>query len=191
MMKIQLIDKNKEMCDQWLQYFDGCEDVTVHCDDFFSLQTDCIVSPANSFGIMNGGLDLVISNKLGWHIQEKLQKQIMDKYNGELLVGQAELIETENNDILYCISAPTMRIPLKISNTVNVYLATKAIFCLLKANPQIKSISISGLGTGVGDVPYGLCAYQMRMAYNDFWLNKYIYPKTIYDASKKHYELLT
>ncbi len=75
-MKIQLIDRNKEMCEQWNLLFKDCKDVVIHCGDFFSLQTDCVVSPANSFGFMDGALDLAISKKLGWQVQEKLQKQI-------------------------------------------------------------------------------------------------------------------
>jgi hypothetical protein len=62
-MKIQLIDRNKEMCEQWKLQFNDCNDVIIHNGDFFSLKTDCVVSPANSFGFMNGALDLAISKK--------------------------------------------------------------------------------------------------------------------------------
>jgi len=78
-MIIQLVDRNNEMCEQWASHYKGCNDVIVHCGDFFSLKTDCVVSPANSFGFMDGGLDLAISNKLGWQVQKKLQKQIQEK----------------------------------------------------------------------------------------------------------------
>lgn len=111
-MKIQLIDWNEEMCSQWELHFKDSNDVMIHCGDFFSLETDCVVSPANSFGYMDGGLDMAISDKLGWQVQEKLQKQIKEKYFGELLVGQAELVETDFAEIPFCISAPTMRVPM-------------------------------------------------------------------------------
>ena len=39
-MKIQLIDINKGMCDQWNLHFKDCKDVIVHHGDFFSLTTD-------------------------------------------------------------------------------------------------------------------------------------------------------
>ena len=185
-MKIQLIDRNIEMCKQLTYQFENCDDVLIHHGDFFSLETDCVVSPANSFGYMDGGLDLVISKKLGWQVQNKLQKQIQNKYLGELLVGQAELIETENKDIPFCIAAPTMRVPLILKNTVNVYLSSKAIFGLLKNETRIKTITISGLGTGVGQLPFNVCAKQMKQAYDDVWLNKYVFPNSWHEAQKKH-----
>ena len=196
-MKIQLIDRNLGMCEQWKLQFKNCKDVVVHHGDFFSLKTDCVVSPANSFGFMDGALDLAISKKIGWQVQEKLQKRIATSfYNGELLVGQAILIETENSEIPYCISAPTMRVPLILKDSVNVYLAAKAIFTLLiKVNSEawvsnheelIGTVTISGLGTGVGKMPYDICARQMKTAYDDFWMNKYSYPSTWFEAQKRH-----
>ena len=185
-MKIQLIDRNKEMCEQWQIQFKNCKDVVIHNGDFFSLQTDCVVSPANSFGFMDGALDLAISKKLGWQVQNKLQKQLQEKYFGELLVGQAELIETDFNEIPFCISAPTMRVPLILKDTVNVYLASKAIFSLLKKESRIKIVTISGLGTGVGQVPYDVCAKQMKQAYNDIWLEKITFPNTWNEAQRQH-----
>jgi len=185
-MKIQLIDRNKEMYNQWNLQFKDCKDVITHCGDFFSLKTDCVVSPANSFGYMDGGLDMVISRKLGWQVQEKLQKQIQEKYFGELLVGQAELVETDLAEIPFCISAPTMRVPQILKDTVNVYLASKAIFYLLKKENRIKTVTISGLGTGVGQVPYDVCAKQMKQAYTDIWLNEYVFPNTWHEAQTNH-----
>lgn len=186
-MIFNLVDRNEEMCRQWNLYFKDCDDVVIHHGDFFSLKTDCIVSPANSFGFMDGGLDRIISNVVGWNTEMKLQKVISEKYSGELLVGQAELIETDYEQIPYCISAPTMR----VEDTVNVYLASKAIFNLLKNETRINSVTISGLGTGVGRVPYDVCARQMREAYNDIWLDQYQYPSSWYEAQMRHQLLYT
>jgi O-acetyl-ADP-ribose deacetylase (regulator of RNase III) len=190
-MIINLIDKNKEMCNCWSEFFNDCSDVLIHNTDFFSVKSDCVVSPANSFGFMDGGLDLVISRKLGWSVQTMLQKQIKQNYGGELLVGQAELVETNNSDFPYLISAPTMRVPMIIKDTVNVYLASKAIFKILLNEKRINSINISGLGTGVGQVSYNICAKQMKAAYNDIWLNKYEFPHTWFFAQQRHQLLYT
>ena len=189
-MIIQLADRNKAMCDQWRIQFEGCSDVVIHEGDFFDLPTDCVVSPANSFGFMDGGLDYVISMKLGWQVQEKLQNQINKKYFGELLVGQAELVETDYTPIPFCISAPTMRVPLILTESVNVYLASKAIFSLLLQEPRIKTVTISGLGTGVGRVPYDVCAKQMYNAYNDVWLGNYSFPINWLHAQNQHFDLI-
>ena len=37
-MKIQLIDRNKQMCESWESHFKNCPDVIIHNGDFFSLQ---------------------------------------------------------------------------------------------------------------------------------------------------------
>lgn len=185
-MKIQLIDRSEEMCQQWRIQFKDCDDIVVHQGDFFSLKADCVVSPANSFGYMDGGLDLAISKKIGWQVSKKLQKQIQEKYFGELLVGQAELVETDFPEIPFCISAPTMRVPLILKETVNVYLASKAVFALLKKENRIETVTMSGLGTGVGKVPYDICAKQMKQAYDDVWLDKYVFPNTWHEAQTRH-----
>lgn len=188
-MKIQLIDRNIKMCNAWKMFFGNVPNIVIHHGEFFDLHTDCVVSPANSFGFMDGGLDLIISLQLGWQVQEKLQKEIIEKYNGELLVGQAILVETEYKDIPYCISAPTMRVPLMLENSPNVYLASKAIFRLLKDETRFDTVTISGLGTGVGKMPYDVCARQMRIAFDEVMLGLYEFPKTWKDSSDKHYFL--
>jgi O-acetyl-ADP-ribose deacetylase (regulator of RNase III) len=189
-MKIQLIDRNKEMCNQWEKHFKNCKDVIIHQGDFFSLNADCVVSPANSFGFMDGNLDAVITERLGWQVQEKLQNIIKENFYGELLVGQAVLIETEVEEIPFCISAPTMRVPVELHHSVNSYLASKAIFQLLKNENRINSVTISGLGTGVGKVSYAVCAKQMKQAYEDVWLSKNIFPETWQKAYDKHISLI-
>jgi len=190
-MKFQLIDRNKEMCKQWKLQFQDCNDVSIYCGDFFSLKTDCVVSPANSFGFMDGGLDMLITRKIGKQIQDKLQKRIREKYLGEILVGQAELIETDFEQIPFCISAPTMRVPMILKNTVNVYLASKAIFNLLTSESRFNTVTISGLGTGVGQLPYDVCAKQMKKAFSEVWLGKYTFPKNWDEAQQRHQLLYT
>ena len=187
-MRIQLVDRNRELCAWWLEAFQNCKDVYVSCGNFFKEPTDCVVSPANSFGFMDGGLDLAISNKFGWDVQRRLQNVIRDKYDGELLVGQAELIETFHESIPYCISAPTMRVPMQLTDTVNVYLASKAIFRVLKHQPtgKINSVTISGLGTGVGKVPYPVMAHQMFEAYKEVWLGQKQFPINWKNAQDRH-----
>ena len=90
---------------------------------------------------------------------------------------------------------------MDISNTVNVYLAMKAIFNTLEdslikcidgtekhvRDLNINSIAIPGLGTGVGAVPPELCAHQMKIAYDEFFPTKIRYfPQTLRDAFKLH-----
>src|SRR4051794_5729557 len=55
-----------------------------------------IVSPANSFGFMDGGIDPLYSRHFGWHVQRRLQDAIRTRHHGELLVGSAEIVPTDD-----------------------------------------------------------------------------------------------
>lgn len=190
-MKIQLIDINENMIKCWHDQFDDCENVVIHQGDIFSLSTDCIVSPANSFGFMDGGLDYIISQKFGWGLQKELQSSIKNTPLGEILVGDTAFITTSNKDIPYLISAPTMRLPMIIKDTVNVYLAAKGIFTVLqKNNHLIKTVTISGLGTGAGGLDPSVCAKQMREAYNFVYLMEREFPKSWREALMEHNYLI-
>lgn len=186
-MIIQLVDRNQGMCEAWEKEFGSEPNVNIHQGDFFDLPTDCVVSPANSFGFMDGGLDMVISQKLGWGVMTNLQEHIAQHYFGEQLVGQACIVETDNPEIPYVMSAPTMRVPMILKDTVNVYLASKAIFYQLMTNDKgIEKITISGLGTGVGRVPYNVCAKQMKQAYDEMILHKKRFPSSWREAQMRH-----
>jgi O-acetyl-ADP-ribose deacetylase (regulator of RNase III) len=190
-MRIQLIDRNHHLCELWTKEFKEYDNVTVHQGDFFGLPTDCVVSPANSFGFMDGGLDGYITNKLGLQVQQKLQDQIARKYEGELLVGQATLVETKSPLVPYLISAPTMRVPMRLpKDTINPYLAMKAmLFCTLGHLDKINTITIPGLGTGVGMVDFEVCARQMRVAYENVIENPMNFPKSWREIQLRHIDL--
>lgn len=171
MISIQLRDISPAVVQAWEQHFSDCYDVEISCGDILELQADAIVSPANSFGYMDGGIDLVYSRAMGWHLQSQLQKLLKDQHFGELPVGQAVVLATGYGKAPHLISAPTMRVPAGISRTVNVYLAFRAaLIAILKHNGEhpepIRSVLCPGLGTGVGDMPPERAARQMRLAYN-------------------------
>lgn len=169
-MFINLVDLNKELTEYWKLMFSDVPNIKVYHDNIINIKSDCLVSPANSFGFMDGGIDKAISYNIGNDIINKVQNIIKNKYYGELLVGQAELVKTGNIEYPYLIVAPTMRVPFDIRNTMNVYLCASAIFKLLKrlcSNTDIKSVNISGLETLTGQIEPNVCAKQMRIAYRD------------------------
>jgi hypothetical protein len=43
----------------------------VHQQDILTRTADAILSPANSFGFMDGGIDLLYSNFFGWELQDR------------------------------------------------------------------------------------------------------------------------
>lgn len=184
---IQLIDRNKKMCQKWEQSFG--EEVNILNDDILSIPTDCIISPANSFGFMDGGLDLLISHTLGWQVEKIVRDTIEKDYYGEILVGQAFLSKTDSKLIPFIICSPTMRVPQILPvDSVNIYLASKAIFRIIKTHPHL-TYSVSGLGTGIGGSSFKTCAKQMKYAYEEIFSNSFI-PKDINEAFKQSDKLI-
>jgi O-acetyl-ADP-ribose deacetylase (regulator of RNase III) len=70
-----------------------------------------VVSPANSFGDMQGGIDLAYYNYFGHELEEEIQDHILNVKYGELCVGDAVIILIRNKLDIHMIVAPTMRIP--------------------------------------------------------------------------------
>lgn len=181
-MHFYFVDTNPEITAAWQQVFADVPQVSVHHGSVFDYLADVLVSPANSFGYMNGGIDFAISKHLGWHLEKELQQVIRGKYYGELLVGQAELLPTGHVDFPYLIAAPTMRTPMTITRGPNVYQAMKALLLLLHhgrlptgeaVRERVRSVVVPGLGTGVGQVRPLVCARSMRLAWEDVMQEKY------------------
>jgi O-acetyl-ADP-ribose deacetylase (regulator of RNase III) len=133
--------------------------------DIFGLNKgfDAIVSPANSFGWMDGGIDLAYVNYFGGSLEHDLQRKIDAEFDGELLVGQAAVVETGYHRIPLMISAPTMRVPHSIVGTMNVYLAFRAVLLAARKN-SIESILSPCLGTLTGGMPALESAQQINVA---------------------------
>lgn len=194
-MNIVLVDLHHGMIQAWREVCQDLENVSVVAGSIFEVECDALVSPANSFGFMDGGLDMRISQFFGWHVQERVQQIIQTKHRGELLVGQAEVVATDHAKIPYVISAPTMRVPMILgAKTINIYLATRAILLLIKFGEVegqplreiINTVAIPGMGTGVGRVPFEICARQMRTAIEEVVLENYEFPASWVDAQTRH-----
>ena len=170
MLKLTIRDHNQSLCEHLRQKF-SCEIekglVTVQCGDIFmDTDFDGLVSPANSFGAMDGGVDYVYLVNMGQQIQDRLQAHIKETTPfGEILVGDARIVETHWK-IPYLIAAPTMRFPSPIP-PVHIYLATRA--ALFSAHQEkLSTIMMPGLGTGTGRVPVEDAAFAMYSGYVAF-----------------------
>lgn len=169
-LKIVLKSLDADMVQCWEESFSGFAQVCSSEGDILKEEADAIVSPANSFGYMDGGIDLVYSQFFGWDLEKRLRKKLLDEHYGELPVGQAVVIETKYPRFKYLVSAPTMRVPMNIEKTANVYLAFRAVLHAIKvfnqtAKEPIQSVACPALGTGEGRVSYARCAEQMLYAY--------------------------
>ncbi|NML20631.1 Appr-1-p processing protein [Pseudoflavitalea sp. G-6-1-2] len=187
-MKVILTDMNPRMISAWQEFFKGKEGVSIIEGDLTAMNCDAIVSPANSFGFMDGGVDYAISERLGWELEKRLQQQIRELPEGELLVGRAMVLETGDKLIPYLISAPTMRIPtnFNIDTSVNAYLAMKAALLAALQHPHISSVAITGFCTGVGRMQPIISARQMFIAWEEVCEGKKPSFNTFGEAQKHH-----
>ncbi len=172
--KLILVDRQPQVVQAWRTEFQDLEQqglVKTALDVFQSHSADMIVSPANSFGFMDGGIDYHYSLLFGWDLQDRVQHSIRSSHQGELLVGQAFCLATNHKQFPWIIIAPTMRLPMKIMDPADVFLATRAALreaqFLQSFNPERQiHVLFPGMGTGAGALDPELCALHMRKAYD-------------------------
>lgn len=155
-------------------------------DDLFEFEADAIVSPANSYGFMDGGLDWYISKHCGWDVQESLQNLIKNRDLRELLVGEALIVPCFQGKFGFVISAPTMRVPKRITDIHDVFLAARAATRKAMLH-HCESVVFPGMGTGVGGVNPQIAIRMIKKGIDEA-LNPPAFPETWQDAQTKHYE---
>ena len=173
-VQIILCDQQPGLVREWRKHFQSHPEVEIRLGDLMDVDADAYVSPANSYGWMDGGIDLELRHRfMAGDIETKVQT-IIARRGGALPVGEAIIVETEDADVPYLVAAPTMEVPSYVGMTSNAY---KAMSALLKAvsrfnqreNNSISSIAIPGLCTGVGGMEPRVAALQMHQAYVE-WL---------------------
>jgi O-acetyl-ADP-ribose deacetylase (regulator of RNase III) len=187
------------MAAAWAGAARGLPDVEVYRGSILDVKCDAVVSPANSFGFMEGGIDAVYVERFGLRIATRVRDQILEHHAGELMVGEASIIETGDRDIPFLICAPTMRVPMRLAGTVNPYLAARAVFRLVEhghfmgapfpgvaVRDLVRVVAMPGLGTGTGGVAPERCAGQVRAAYEAVVMGKSQMPASLAEAISRH-----
>jgi O-acetyl-ADP-ribose deacetylase (regulator of RNase III) len=173
-LELVLVARELQLYRAFVQAFAGLSDVQVVHGDIFSIpELDAVVSPANAFGLMDGGIDQVYVYVFGRQIETRVQSTIRSRYASGMPVGEAFVLETRSPDLPYLVVAPTMRVPGPIPGTRNPYLAMTALLRAVTAfnehtSTPIRRLACPGLGTGTGRVGFQEAAMQMREAY-DGW----------------------
>lgn len=199
-MNIILTSIDAGLAEAWARFCGDLDCVTVHRGSIFDIACDAVVSPANSFGFMDGGIDLLYTQYFGWHVQDRVQEAIQKEHHGELLVGAAEIVETDDALLPFLIAAPTMRVPTILpGDTVSPYLAARAALLLVqygtfargtyageKVADYVETLAFPGLGTGVGRVGPSTCARQVRAAIDAVLLGREVFPVSWADAQQRH-----
>lgn len=160
-MDIYFRDLNKDVIDALKHVF--VDKAKYEVGSIFSSPVEALVSPANSFGWMDGGIDARYVDRFGYLIEQRVQHEIAKQPFAELLVGQSIVVPTGDDDFPYLIAAPTMRVP-RPTTAENVFLAARSAFSLaLKL--EYKSIACPGLGTLSGRVSPKEAAEAMHAGY--------------------------
>lgn len=149
-----------------------CKDVKKLVEEF---AVTFIVSPANSLGFMNGGIDDIYMDMFPG-IQKTVQDEIA-KFNitasigrKALPIGSTIIVQTKNAKTPYLCCTPTMFLPSKLGEADNVYWAFMSLLQTFKHYTNIKKIVVACpcLGTGVGRLKARDSAKEIQRAFNDF-----------------------
>jgi O-acetyl-ADP-ribose deacetylase (regulator of RNase III) len=139
---------------------------------------DCIVSPANSFGQMDGGIDktlsyLLMKNQEFEYIGEKVRNIISYRYSGEQPVGTCILLNSGSPFFPFLAHAPTMTVPTDVVDTLNAYYAFKSVLEEIvnhnrdcENSTYISSLLTTTFCTGYGEMSITNSLIQMKKAYD-------------------------
>lgn len=163
-LDVVVVDLNPAVTEACAQY--GFKTIT---GDILN-EPGILVSPANSFGYMDGGIDLAYARRYRG-LEDRVKAEIMYGHRGEMPVGLALPVPIPEGKIHpYLIVAPTMRTPATdLRGTVNAYLAMRAAAgCYLRVMEQRKMSGLEplplltpGLGTLSGRMDPEVAARQM------------------------------
>ncbi|KAH9912763.1 macro domain-like protein [Epithele typhae] len=191
-----LFDLNPRLVESWKTEFDKivppecAKHVEIkHCT-LGNLQKpiDCLVSPANSFGRLDGSYDAVLSEALAPAsdpdaLTRAAQTTLYARWRGFAPPGTCTLVPLTGTPCAdnptgcrVLALCPTMRIPSSVSwHREIVY---NCVWSLLVAVDQhnadagpgerIRNVAMTGLATGVGRVPVEVCAVQTALAFAHF-----------------------
>jgi len=171
-MKLTLVDLQSEIVDAWGLHFDGLADVSVMQGDILEVAENTIVSPANSFGYMDGGIDRIYIRHFGDRLQLELHEAIQRRPEGHLPIGASILVETGDTRVPFMIAAPTMYMPEPIPAQNCFYAMTAVLMAADKHSDVVSQVYCPGLGTGVGQVSAIGSAREMADAYRKWSIRK-------------------
>ncbi|MFD5409256.1 macro domain-containing protein [Streptomyces nojiriensis] len=173
-LRVVLTDVNAEVVQAWRAAFADTPGVEIRQGSILDEAVDAWVTPTNSRGRMDGGVDAVIKRHLGAGIQLRVQRAIRAQFAGSLPVGSAVCVASGAVEPKFLISTPTMeQSSQNVRETLNVALASAAAFQAVhrqnaEAPGSIRSVALVGMGARTGRVPARVCANLMWSGYTLF-----------------------
>lgn len=145
------------------------------------LEDAAFLSPANSLGFMDGGIDKAYSQVMWPGVEQRVKARIRaighEDFIGRpyLPIGSATAVEADSSRNQWLISAPTMLLPQAVQDTRNAYwamLATLRVVDQLNrrlGGRPIRTLVATSLCCGWGKMDEAVAAQQMREAWDE-WL---------------------
>jgi O-acetyl-ADP-ribose deacetylase (regulator of RNase III) len=129
-------------------------EIEIRKGSLLEVEADAIVNPANSHGLMGGGVAGVIKRAAGSEVEKEAIAQ------APIPVGKAAGSSGGRTKFQAILHAPTMTNPAERIPVKNVSLATRAALELADQK-NYQTIAIPGMGTGVGAVEPAAAAQAM------------------------------
>jgi O-acetyl-ADP-ribose deacetylase (regulator of RNase III) len=173
-MPIKFISINEEFTKIAKQY--GYDAVTMPIEKYVPHKDTYYVSPANSLGFMDGGIDYVLSRVIFPGIETRVKKRFKEigiknrlgRYY--LPIGSSTIIDV--TDKSHLIVAPTMLLPQDVSTTENAYHSTRSILYNLICNRKLSihktDILLTSMCCGYGKMTPKQSFLQIHRAIQDY-----------------------
>ncbi len=169
-MHLHLVDLDSDVVEAWREAFAGHREVVVDLGDILQVAHDVLVSPANSQGHMDGGIDRRYLEFFGDELQARLYEAVARRPEGHLPVGAAVMVPTGNARIPHLLIAPTMVTPGPVPPSHAFFAMTAVLKLASRSVPAAGHVFSPGLATGIGEVPPKLAASEMAAAYRKWTL---------------------
>ena len=188
---IYLVSKNKKWCNLIRQHFEKEifeKKISVHCtmiQDFVKehgKEKTVYVSPTNSLGRMEGGIDLIMSRQIFPNIHKKLAKLIkllgiVGKTGQYILPVGSSLFFPDHKNKSGLITTPVMYNSSSIGHTENVYISILTTLILFQKinryrekerDITFQDLVITSHGCGNGAMHEEESVRQFRQVFSDF-----------------------
>ena len=163
---VYLLSRSAGMVAAWEDAFEDADNVIAVHGEFARFmdehpEVDCVVSPANSYGIMDGGYDHAITNYFGHDLMDAVQQKIAHEWLGEQPVGTSISVEHAGMTLIH---SPAMRVPSAFVAPMAVYHCMRT--ALIEAmRCRVETMVVPAFGAGIGMLPFDVVADLMAAAY--------------------------
>ncbi|MFH1510761.1 MAG: macro domain-containing protein [Candidatus Woesearchaeota archaeon] len=175
--KLTFVDINPEVITALSRHGNMLRYCDFRIGDIFKEHGGSLVSPANSYGDMRGGIDKQYSKRFAG-LEGRLKSYIESYHGGRLEIGKAQIVPTHDEKFPYVIVTPTVENPGDQASEGSVLKAMEAVLkeTLWLNNTQeiskkIEQLLCPGLGTGSGGLAPGDAARAIATAYRQVQSN--------------------